>query len=87
MTWPDVHYKKLTVPAWVECDYCYRGKVIDTSQPKHKGIMGTHLTPVSRRMEEKRNEAKALVVYLELLPSQYPLTTLRGLEIHRKRHE
>ncbi len=19
-TWPDVHYKKLTVPAWVECD-------------------------------------------------------------------
>ncbi len=20
MTWPDVHYKKLTVPAWVECD-------------------------------------------------------------------
>ena len=22
MTWPDVHYKKLTVPAWVECRNC-----------------------------------------------------------------
>ncbi len=37
MSWSNVHYKKLTVPAaWVECDYCYRGKVIDTSQPDCK---------------------------------------------------
>ncbi len=22
MTWPDVHYKKLTVPAWTPCESC-----------------------------------------------------------------
>ncbi len=27
MTWPDVHYKKLTVPAWVECDLCCNGQM------------------------------------------------------------
>ncbi len=29
MTWSDVHYKKLTVPAWVECRHCNGGGEVE----------------------------------------------------------